>query len=141
MVAMTMPTMRTALGSLIVAERQRLGWSLRDVTAHGGPRHNTVGYIEDGTTEKPDAETLWRIAVAFAAGSAKVDRDPVEVGEWFARLLRTAGYPLDAEADEVVARIISVLPEDKRRQLKEMTPEELTTLLNLWKQARGKPPR
>jgi hypothetical protein len=136
---MTMPTMKTALGTMIANQRKAWGWSLRDVTAHGGPRHNTVGYIEDGTTEKPDAETLWRIAVALAAGSAKMDKQPIEVGEWFARLLRTAGYPLEAEADEVVARLVAVLPEDKRRQILEMTPQELETLLSLWKQARNGP--
>jgi transcriptional regulator with XRE-family HTH domain len=135
----TMPQMKTPLGTLIANERQRLNWSLRDMQAHGGPRHNTISYIESGTTERPDAETLWRIAVALAAGSARMDQEPIEVGEWFARLLRTAGYPLDAEADAVVARLVSVLSEDKRREIAAMTPAELETLLSLWRQARGGP--
>jgi transcriptional regulator with XRE-family HTH domain len=137
--ATIMPTMPTPLGTLIANERQRLNWSLRDVTAHGGPRHNTLSYIEAGKVVRPDAETLWRIAGAFAVGSSKVDTSPIEAGEWFARLLRTAGYPLDADADAAVARLVSVLSEDKRRIIAEMTPEELETLLNLWRQARGGP--
>lgn len=128
----TMPTMPTDLGTLIATERLRLQWSLRDVTAHGGPAHNTVSLIEQGKVIKPDAETLWKIAVAFAAGGEN------EVGEWFARLLRVAGYPLDAEADAVVAKLISVLSSDRRRQILDMTPEELDAMLNVWQSIRGR---
>jgi transcriptional regulator with XRE-family HTH domain len=136
----TMPKMPTAIGTLIANERRRLGWSLRDIAAHaeGKIRHNTIGYVEDGTTKNPDSETLWQIATALAAGSAKMDKEPVEAREWFARLLRAAGRSVNDEADEVLAQILSVLPEDKRQQLREMTAEDLITVLDLWRRARGK---
>jgi transcriptional regulator with XRE-family HTH domain len=79
--ATIMPTMPTPLGTLIANERQRLNWSLRDLAAHGGPRHNTLSMIESGDTAQPDAATLWKIAAAFATGSAKMDRNPIEAGE------------------------------------------------------------
>lgn len=134
----SMPTMPTDLGTLIANERERLKWSLRDVTAHGGPRHNTVSYIETGKVKKPDAETLWRIAVAFATPEGAED-----VGKWFARLLRVAGYPLDAEADAVVAKLASVLSSERRQQILRMTPEQLDTLLSLYASLHGgdKPPQ
>jgi transcriptional regulator with XRE-family HTH domain len=129
-----MPTMPTDLGTLVATERQRLNWSLRDVRAHGGPAHNTISLIERGEVTKPDAETLWKIAVAFADGGGS------EVGEWFARLLRVAGYPLDAEADAVVAKLVSVLDSAQRQQILEMTPEQLDLLLSLWASMRGSSP-
>lgn len=129
-----MPTMPTDLGTLVATERQRLGWSLRDLRDHGGPAHNTTSLIEQGRVTKPDAETLWKIAVAFADGGGG------DVGEWFARLLRVAGYPLDAEADAVVAKLVSVLDTDRRRQILDMTPAELDKLLTLWDLMRGASP-
>lgn len=126
-----MPTMPTALGTLIANERERLGWSLRDIAAHGGPSYNTISYIERGDTAQPDAATLWKIAVAFAAGGGD------DVGRWFARLLRVAGYPLDAQADEVIGKLVSTLSSKRRQLIIDMTAEDLDMLLSLWTQIRG----
>lgn len=121
----SMPTMPTDLGTLIATERQRLGWSLRAMSSHGGPAYNTLSMIERGEVKKPDAETLYRIATAFADGGS------ASLGEWFARLLRVAGYPLDPEVDAVIARLVSVLTPDRRQQILDMSPEELDQLLSL----------
>lgn len=137
-----MPTMATDLGTLIANERQRLRWAQRDITAHGGPSHNAISMIESGKTLKPDASTLWKIAVAFTAGARKLGEQASE-GEWFARLLRVAGYPLDAQADAVVAKLVGVLDTERRRQILDMTAEDIDLLFSLWSRARaaGSPPQ
>lgn len=133
----TMPTMSTALGTLVATERQARGWTQRDVAERGSISHVAVGNIERGNeARQPEVKTLWGLANAFAT-------EEIGVGEWFARLLRVAGYPLDTTADAVVARLTAVLSDENRRLLMEMTPEELTDVLSLYASVRrraGNPP-
>ena len=127
----TMPTMSTELGTLIANERTARGWTQREVAERGNLSHVAVGNIEraDAESRKPEVKTLWGLANAFATESTSV-------GEWFARLLRVAGYPLDTNADAVVTRLTAVLSEENRRLLMEMSPEELSEVLNLYASAR-----
>lgn len=125
-----MPTMTTELGTLIVTERMARGWTQRDVAERGGVSHVAVGNAERAKTERQARpSTLWGIAQAFAT-------EDIDVGKWFARLLRAAGYPLDATADAVVERLTAVLSDENRRLLLEMSPEELTEVLSLYSSAR-----
>lgn len=89
---------------MLVAERTRLGdtlerWLQRQrvtkahVSKHGGVSTNTIWLIEQGTTTRPEMETLRKIARGLATDPFDGTVDPQAFADAWRQLAAAAGLP------------------------------------------------
>lgn len=124
-VTTAMPTMSTPLATYLANEMDARGWTQRDMAEAAGFSHVGVGNILRGKTKAPDIKTL-------AAFAKALSDEQTSAATYFQRLLNVAGYSIEVDrANEVLARMESVLTESQRRRLMALPPEKFVEAINL----------